>query len=147
MASMTWTALEANRLLREHGLAAHGWRFVWDNAKRRGGQCVYGKRQISMSRHLVPMWTEEQVMNTLLHEVAHALAGHAAGHGPEWVRIAKSIGCNGSRTHANATAPKKWAIMCPTCGKIGEAHRRTRGAYHRRCGTAVNYVDNSVGVR
>jgi predicted SprT family Zn-dependent metalloprotease len=148
MASLIQTQLTANALLRKHGLADAGWTFKWDNAKRRGGACHYNTRHISMSKTLVPMWTDAEVEQTLLHEVAHALAGYEAHHGPKWERIARDIGfTRGTRTHSNPTAPKKWTIMCPKCGQIGQAHRRTRNAYHRRCGTVVDYVDNSLGVR
>jgi len=82
MASLIDTHILANRLLREHGLV--GWRFEYDNAKRRGGQCRHADRAISMSRHLVPLWSGPEVMTVLKHEIAHALVGPNHGHDAVW---------------------------------------------------------------
>jgi SprT protein len=127
----------AESLIKEHGL--DGWTFKFDNARKRGGVCVYNTRTISMSRYLVPMWEEEQVRNTLLHEIAHALAGHAAGHGPQWARIAREIGCNAKRTHSNATVPGKWIPWCEEHGALSHRprHRRNSNLVCARCRTAV----------
>ena len=35
--------------------------------------------------------------NTLLHEIAHALAGHEHNHDEVWKATARSIGCDGCR--------------------------------------------------
>jgi hypothetical protein len=47
-----------------------------------------------------PAFTEEQRLNTVLHEAAHAIQFLTTGrsdHGPVWKNIAKSIGCTGDR--------------------------------------------------
>ena len=36
--------------------------------------------------------SEEQIRDTVLHEIAHAIAGHEAGHGPLWKATARRIG-------------------------------------------------------
>jgi hypothetical protein len=123
MADLTWTRRQGEALLREHGLAARGWTFIWDRAQKRGGQCNYRNRTISMSRYLVPMWTEEQVLNTLRHEVAHALTP-GANHGPVWAAKMRELGGNPRRTHSNATVPPKWEQVCDVHGVIGRVHRR-----------------------
>ena len=133
MASLTQTRLTANALLREHGLAQQGWTFEFDNAVNRGGQCRYSSKTISMSRKLVPLWEEDQVRQTLLHEIAHALTkGHH--HDAVWMAKAVSIGfTRGTRTHSNATPPKKWLVLCGDCGEIGKVHRRKTNACCARC--------------
>ena len=149
MASKLWTELEAKRILEETGLAARGWYFVWDNAKKRGGQCRYDRKQISMSQYLVPMWTEDQVTETLLHEAAHALVGPGAGHGPVWKRKAWEIGCREGRTHSNATVEGRYVSSCTRCGKqTGTRHRRPQnmstGWYtHRGCGGDIAWLDTA----
>lgn len=146
MASLIRTQLEANALLREHGLADRGWTFKWDAAKRRGGACHYQTKDISMSKYLVPKWSDEEVREVLLHEVAHALAGGAAGHGPAWRRIAQSIGSTGQRTHSNETETPKWRAVCPTHGALGAYHRRgklsCRRCYNRGIVQPLSYVPN-----
>ena len=60
----------------------------------------------------------EEFKNTVLHEVAHILAGAGQGHNSKWRRIAIEIGCTGERCHRLATPPRKprqeWP--CRVCG-------------------------------
>ncbi len=60
----------------------------------------------------------------LLHEVAHALAGSRAGHGPRWKKVAAELGYEGSRLHSGAVAEElaPWVGACPA----GHAHFRYR---------------------
>lgn len=117
----------ARDLMREHGaLDQHGWRFAFDRAKMRAGQCDYSAKIISLSKHYVaePSVPFEDIRNTILHEIAHALAGDAAGHGPEWKRVALSIGCDGSRyNHVWYGARKAWKIYCD-CGHVKTRRHR-----------------------
>ena len=77
----------AQYLLEKHSLAQLGWTFQWDSAKRRAGACKYSRKTITISRHYVALNLSERpddVIDTILHEIAHALAGWSAGHGPKW---------------------------------------------------------------
>lgn len=123
MASLMETRLKAHKLLADTGLAAKGWRFEFDSAKQRGGVCKHRTKTISMSKYLVPVWTDAQVMNTLTHEAAHALAGPGEGHGAKWAALHKSLGGTAKRTHSNATVPGRWLAECPTHGDLGRLHR------------------------
>ena len=100
------------------------WRFGFDNAKRRAGQCNYTDRLITVSKYLAAKFDDDEIYQVLLHEVAHAMAGPNAGHGARWQRIARDIGYVGGRTHtgeiAHETAP--WKGRCPA----GHEHFRFR---------------------
>lgn len=133
MASLIQTQMEANAALRKHGLDVAGWTFKFDGAKKRGGLCDYSKKQISLSKHLVPMWSDAEVTETILHEVAHALAGASAGHGPTWRRMARMIGSNASRTHSNATVQGDWIAVCPVHGHGRKRYTRRRSLMCGRC--------------
>jgi predicted SprT family Zn-dependent metalloprotease len=113
----------AEQLIAEH-LPGRGWRFGFDNAKRRAGACDYARRRITVSRHLAAGSDEEGVRQVLLHEIAHAVAGHAAAHGPRWRVVAERIGYTGSRLHAGPIADEHapWVGTCPT----GHTHYRFR---------------------
>lgn len=93
----------ANFELQKHGLIEKGWTFNFDRGSRRFGCCYYATRRITLSWLLTEANGAAEVRNTILHEVAHALAGHPAGHGPEWVRICRSIGGDGLRCYSTAT--------------------------------------------
>lgn len=94
----------ANELMEKHGVTAMGYRFAFNNRRRAAGICSYRKRTIELSLPLTLLANVEDVTDTILHEIAHALAGPAAGHGPVWQRIAKSIGCNGKRCYGEEKA-------------------------------------------
>lgn len=101
-----------------------GWTFGFDRAVRRAGVCRYDERRITISRHLAERAEEDEVRQVLLHEVAHALAGHRAGHGPRWRARAAAIGYTGSRLHDRPVAEDRanWIGTCPA----GHEHRRFR---------------------
>src|SRR5688572_16549717 len=89
----------AHSLLRQHGLHDAGWTFRFDHARRRFGSCRYRAKVVTLSRHLTFLNDEPQVRDTILHEIAHALAGHAAGHGDEWKRMCVTVGANPRRCY------------------------------------------------
>lgn len=91
-------AVIAGRLLEEHGLTGTGWLFGFDTAETRHGSCDFDRRRITLSRPLTAAGTVEQVTQTLLHEVAHALTGPHRGHSAAWRLKARQIGYTGGRT-------------------------------------------------
>jgi predicted SprT family Zn-dependent metalloprotease len=83
-----------------------------------------------MSSYYVAVNDVAEVRDTILHEIAHAHVGNAAGHGPVWQRMARSIGCNGERTTAAKIAPPgRYEIQCPTGHVLGSFHRRVSRSY------------------
>ncbi|MDM7884582.1 SprT-like domain-containing protein [Curtobacterium sp. RHCKG23] len=122
------TALEHVRERAEQLLAVHlgpgDWTFAFDHAKTRAGQCDFARRRVTVSRHIAARVSADDVEQVLLHEVAHALAGPRAGHGPVWRRTAAAIGYTGSRLYdgpiASELAP--WVGTCPA----GHEHVRYR---------------------
>lgn len=92
--------LLAHGLLKQYGLDELGWRFQWSSHKRRFGQCDYRKKLIEVSEFMFRMTVPEQredFLDTVKHEVAHALAyikdGHC-GHGKPWKKWAVKLGAN-----------------------------------------------------
>lgn len=101
------------------------WTFAFDNAKRRAGLCDYTNKRISVSRYLTARYDDDTNHQTLLHEVAHALAGAGAGHGARWKTVARDIGYDGGVTHRGETANElaPWVGHCPA-GHVAYRHRR-----------------------
>ncbi len=118
----------AHALIRMH--LDDSWTFGFDNAKRRAGLCNYTNRRISLSRYLAARFSDDDNHQTLLHEVAHAVAGAAAGHGPEWKRIARDIGYVGGTTHHGETATElaPWVGTCPNGHTVYRHRRPTRAS-------------------
>ena len=128
----------AAALMQQHKLP-RDWSFAFDRSKVRFGKCDYGKKRISLSRHLVEANSIEAVRETILHEIAHALAPRGAGHGSVWRSLALTIGCNGARCYGSEVArPKpKFRGTCPGCNRIIHRHRRTSIA----CGKCAAVYD------
>lgn len=123
----------ARALMDQHGLT--GWTLVLDNAKTRAGVCRPGRREIGLSRVLTELHTEDEVRDTVLHEIAHALVGAEHGHDAVWRAKAVAIGCSGMRcvpeTAARVEGP--WEGTCPA-GHVVTRHRRPRRVQScRRC--------------
>ena len=66
--------------------------FVYNRGKRTLGMCDFTRKRIELSRYFVAHNDEAAVRDPLLHEIAHALAGEKAGHGPKWRRVCERIG-------------------------------------------------------
>ncbi|WP_345801495.1 SprT-like domain-containing protein [Microbacterium sp. AZCO] len=116
------------RLWAEALIASHlddSWTFAFDNAKRRAGQCDYTRKRITVSRYLAARYDDDTNHQTLLHEVAHALAGADAAHGPRWKAMARDLGYVGGVTHHGETATDlaPWVGVCPA-GHTAYRHRR-----------------------
>lgn len=124
----------AKRLFITHGISGQGWNFRFDHAKRRAGSCNYNTRTITVTKHLIG-YQLEQVEQVLLHEIAHALAGQGAGHGPRWKRIAQEIGYLGKRTLDLELArdEAKWVGSCPAGHEVYRFRRPTGVSSCKRC--------------
>src|SRR3954451_4190104 len=86
---------EAGLLFERHGLS--DWSFeVSARLKRTLGLCDYRSRSIRVNGFYAEDNIEAVVLNTLRHEVAHALTpGH--GHDSPWVATAVRLGCKARR--------------------------------------------------
>ena len=129
--------LAAESLIKKHGL--DGWSFQFDSALRRAGACDYSTKVISLSRLFCLKASEDQVRDTILHEIAHALAGPEHNHDAEWKSIARSIGCTADRCHTVDFAPAKYIVSCARCGWHEKKNRRPRRGVCRTCREPVNY--------
>ena len=105
----------------EHGLT-EPWHFVFDSAKQRAGLCNYTDYQISLSKYIVSYHSIDQSEQVILHEIAHALAGKSAGHGPNWKAQAKAIGYRGEKFTGKEIAEQtaRWVGEC----RNGHRHYR-----------------------
>ena len=113
----------ARRLVREHGL--DGWTVRLDRAKTRAGVCRFGRREIGLSAPLTRLHSPEEVRDTILHEIAHALVGPEHGHDAVWRARAREIGCTGDRCVSgdSPTVRGEWLGTCPA-GHTVSRHRR-----------------------
>ena len=140
MSDLVKVRLWADSLIRLH-LDPAVWSFGFDNAKRRAGLCNFNTKRITVSRYLAARYDDDDVHQILLHEVAHALAGPRAGHGPSWRRTAEELGYVGSRLHHGETADElaPWVGSCPN----GHTLYRYRKPRHvTSCGVCSRSFDD-----
>ncbi len=130
-------ALLAERLIKQHQL--HGWTLQWDRAKRRLGLCDYRNKIISLSYDYVKLNNSEEVKDTILHEIAHALAGAKTGHGEKWKLICMQIGAKPERCCNDPVVMPKgdWRAICKSCNYLYHFFRKPKKSsyYCRKCGT------------
>ena len=133
----------ARNLMEVHGLETSGpdgWQFRWSNARSQAGSCNHRTRVIRLSRPFAELWGPEGMRDTILHEIAHALAGHKAGHGPAWRAVCLRIGAAPERCiPADAELPEmRYTGTCPN-GHVTQKQRIP--ARERSCGHCTPRFD------
>jgi hypothetical protein len=128
----------AIRLLREH-MNKHGlqnWSARLMKSARVLGNCSPSKKIIRLSIHLIDSGTPEQILNTILHEIAHALCpGH--GHDKTWVDMAKKLGCDGKRC-SDIDLNLKYNFECGQGCYV---------SYNKKCRKVEHYMTGTIHCR
>ena len=114
--------------LAEHGLKARGWTGDLDSAVRRFGVCDHRRKRISLSRHLAAINSDAETLDTILHEIAHALASPKAGHDLQWRTVAAQLGANPDGIHDAEEAASVTGSYFLVHAETGDVFR----SYHRR---------------
>jgi len=125
-------AQRARELLEYHQLSL--WSFHFDNSRKRAGCCQYGTQVISLSYEFAKYAPEEEILDTILHEIAHALVGKAHHHHDDvWRTKALAIGCSGRRCHDLLFTPLRYIVQCERGCWVTTTERRRRHVLCRRC--------------
>lgn len=127
-------------LMAENGLGR--WVFAWSRSRTVLGDCKYPKGgepgRIRLSRHYAGANGEEDVRDTALHEIAHALTP-GDDHGPLWREACVRLGCDPERRkHDFARPPGPWRTVCGLCRRTLYRYRKPAHRYYHctRCGPA-----------
>lgn len=114
--------VQLNKALTDHKLS--DWSGALDNAKRRFGVCRMSKKQISISRHLCELNSDAEVTDTILHEIAHALAWERHGvncsHDKRWQAICIEIGARPVACFDNEVVQPEapWVLVNRETGEV-----------------------------
>jgi predicted SprT family Zn-dependent metalloprotease len=125
-------------LLMAHGL--HGWSFAFNWRKRSMGLCAFSHRRIELSVHFVERNNHAEILDTILHEIAHALVGPGHGHDAVWKTKCIEIGAKPLRCGEADMPESRWHARCGACGKSFHRYRRPkrlRGWFCQDCGPQV----------
>jgi len=113
----------AKNLMIKHKLL--DWKFSWNTrCKSRGGCTKYDEKIIEITQEYALKITKEMFINTVLHEIAHALVGYKNAHNQVWKKKALAIGCNGKVCHNVNFVEHKYEIQC-LCHTY-KYHRKTK---------------------
>lgn len=132
----------AESLLSKHGLKS--WSFQFDHSTRRAGSCSYRQKRITLAFELAVTGTEQDIRETLLHEIAHALVGRNHHHDAVWKAKAREIGCSGARTHTLQFSTPRWAVTCGNRCWTSTAQQRNSKLICRKCGSKLVYTPYSA---
>jgi predicted SprT family Zn-dependent metalloprotease len=117
---MQWQALF---LMEKYGLRPgewDGWSLKWDRRTHQAGYCNWDKQEISFSASVFAASSEDQCLDTILHEIAHALEpGHRGNiHTAAWRTQFILMGGSGEVTYDESDlleppAGARWEGVCP----------------------------------
>jgi predicted SprT family Zn-dependent metalloprotease len=130
-------AYRARLLLEQHHL--NRWSFQFDNGRKRAGCCQYATQVISLSYAFAKQASQEEITDTILHEIAHALVGKAHNHDEVWRTKAREIGCSGRRCHDRQFVPPRYIVTCERHCWVATAERRRRGVVCMQCRGRIVY--------
>jgi predicted SprT family Zn-dependent metalloprotease len=141
----------ATTLMKQHGL--HDWSFRFDHARRRFGSCQPTRCMITLSRPLTLLNGIDQVRDTILHEIAHALTP-GENHGAKWRAMCRRIGAKPERCYTNeqvispARREAPFQIGCAKCAWWVDRRRVTRRQLQcKRCRSPVIWHERATGKR
>jgi hypothetical protein len=122
--------MTARRHMDAEGLT--DWSVAWTNSRRVAGQCQYRSKTIALSRHIHALWTPEQSLKTILHEIAHALAP-GDGHGALWARECRRLGIKPERCWGREDEAHPAMKYLGTCPNGHNAHMMRLPVSRRSC--------------
>lgn len=112
----------AHTLMQIHmgDLVESGWTLAFNSRSRSLGICDYKEKRIYLSKTFVLNNEKEEVVDTILHEIAHALTP-GDGHGKKWRARCTRIGAKPNRTACAKSVvfdEPKWVVHVEGESKI-----------------------------
>jgi predicted SprT family Zn-dependent metalloprotease len=99
---------------------------ICDRSKRTLGLCDYRKKEIRLGRWMFQHLSDDEIVDTIRHEVAHVLAGDRAGHGYVWRQYARQLGAKPEQYFHGKVDHYSWETFCVTCGKVSKRNFNRR---------------------
>ncbi len=82
-----------DKKLKEYGLYQKGWRTTFSKTEKYIGRCWHDVKRIELSLIHLNTRSEASLLDTIIHEVAHAIVGDKdLGHGPIWKEQCRIMG-------------------------------------------------------
>lgn len=139
---------------RDFNLSDMGWKFKFNDRKGANGVCSPSNRTLYLSSYIIESSTREMSgwVNTMVHEIAHAINHHLGGRGHDirWRDIFLSFGGTGDRCSKDVTFGdlvnnpiSKYTTVCPN-GHASPSHKRSSAVAEgrRACSKCCNEHNN-----
>jgi predicted SprT family Zn-dependent metalloprotease len=151
---MTMTQSEAKQLLRSEmdkwGL--YHWSIDFNNRKSSAGYTHFKTKTIALSNYLIKLSSNEQILDTMRHEIAHAVDFEERGtsdHSWRWQIKARKVGASPTRIVENQEYLKKvkwkYTYKCQGCGievGTGRPLKNIERRHCAKCGGSFNVKQN-----
>lgn len=129
--------IQASQLFRKYSL--HGWSIDFRTYGLTLASCDYNTQTIRFNNYYVEFSSNRSILDTLKHEIAHALVGPGHGHNNVWKSMAEKVGATPKAISSEKAAirPGRYRATCPNCGRVYDKYRLpkySRGYYCPRCG-------------
>lgn len=129
----------------KHGLSE--WDFSFTNSQIYFGSCSWSRKLITLSAPLASVNSEKRVMNTILHEIAHALTPNHH-HDEVWASKAREIGCTAKvgwksiGSGGDTVEISKFTRTCRSCGHELKRNSRPSKGRAQYCTQCQNYDES-----
>lgn len=141
-------------LMEKHGLIAEGWTFKLNGRPyKRLGCCWQHRKVIELSSKWVntPEYPDEELKDTILHEIAHALTP-GWGHSLVWQHTACNIGCKPKRFYEGPVKPKgryegygvETGTLYTTRHRLTRTMKIENGTSHTETGENIIWYDTKL---
>ncbi len=120
------------------GFKLDNWKIEFQNKYHILATCYHAPAQvIKLSKWYVNLNDRDEISETLLHEIAHALVGSGLGHGHTWIKKAKEIGVINPTTRRDSSIfnrPKpNYTGKCSCSNKFGRIKKRKSNGFCSNC--------------
>ncbi len=125
------------------------WRARFDLAPSRAGVCDYRHKLICLSVSYCLRAPEDELRDTILHEIAHALVGPGHNHDRTWKLAALRIGCTAARCSEVEHTAGKWVGRCACSRPILRKRLSRRVRTEGRCPVCrqrILWKNNTEGI-
>jgi len=130
--------------MEEFDLIEKGWYFEWSKKKRSLGDCNHTKKRIRLSEYFAALISFDDMVDTINHEIAHAIVESGNGHNQIWKEACIKTGANPERVANKVIIGNrtfKWTGTCPSCGHESNRHRLTNSSRDSSCGKCAKKYD------
>jgi len=88
-----------------------GWKLSLNNMHKSAGTTHYDTKRITLARRMLHVFSTKEVIDVILHEIAHAILPYGCAHGVRWKKLHKSFGGNG-QTYCRVFFKPQQVFLC-----------------------------------